>query len=286
MGFALATIEKIAEAMKNFAKAEELGCVPENLVQLYNVLGIICFDIGNAAEIYLQLEDFKQTINCLNAAQNPVDSYNSGFKVVVKKSDTVELTEYDVEGMLEADRAKIAERFGDYGLVELIENTEPDELGNREYFTEIEEESQDDEGAYKLDESQKVNYTPENVDQINRLYIGAYTLKKDFDKVIEYARKLQASENNYNSYIGKYTEANALKELASPDADLKYEEIIKFFRNVMIKDPTDIMAVSLRIQCYIDIGNYDEAEQMCTLLSKEMKAPLLEQIKAARTGGD
>lgn len=423
LGFALATIEKIAEAMKNFAKAEELGCVPENLVQLYNVLGIICFDIGryddalinlskaeqlvgadldilqrkaviyglkddikngiqianqikliapseytgyrlafkllvqakrlddakkeleraekyatpsmeyyfdcmtyelqkyqtdnnrnhfetaltiiekalatlkptptdvlesyiNAAEIYLQLEDFKQTINCLNAAQNPVDSYNSGFKVVVKKSDTVELTEYDVEGMLEADRAKIAERFGDYGLVELIENTEPDELGNREYFTEIEEESQDDEGAYKLDESQKVNYTPENVDQINRLYIGAYTLKKDFDKVIEYARKLQASENNYNSYIGKYTEANALKELASPDADLKYEEIIKFFRNVMIKDPTDIMAVSLRIQCYIDIGNYDEAEQMCTLLSKEMKAPLLEQIKAARTGGD
>ena len=77
-----------------------------------------------------------------------------------------------------------------------------------------------------------------------------------------------------------------MKELGSPDALRKYEEVIKFFRNAMIKDPTDIVAVTFRIQCYIDIGNYDEAEQMCSLLTKEIKAPLLEKIKEAKLGGD
>lgn len=423
LGFALATTEKIADAMKNFAKAEELGCVPENLAQLYNILGIICFDIGryddalinlskaeqlagpdldilqrkaviyglkddirngiqianqikliapseytgyqlafklllqakriddaqkelqraekyavlsmdyyfdrmtfeiqkyqidndrkhfesalaviekalktlkptptnvlesyiNAAEIYLQMENPEQTIHCLNAAQNPANAYNNGFEVIYREPETVELTEYDVEEMMEADRARIAEEYGDYGLEELFENTEPDEYGNRDYFTEFEDEPQSNEEAYKLDEAEKVHYTSDNVDQINRLYIGAYTLEKNFDKVIEYARKLQASENIQSSYIGKYAEVNALKKLDSSDADRKYEEVIKFFRNAMMKDPTDIMAVTFRIQCYIDIGNYDEAEQMCGLLTKEMKAPLLEQINAAKSGGD
>ncbi len=423
LGFALASTEKLADAMKNFAKAEELGCIPENIVQLYNLLGIICFDIGryddalvnlnkaeqligvdidimqrkaviygikddirnglltanqiklvapseyrgyqiafklliqakrledaqkelekagkytvpsmdyyfdymtfeleqyqtdknrahfdsalaiiekalktvkptvtnvidsyiNAAEIYLQLEEPEQTLTCLSAAQNPVGAYNNGFEIVVNELAPVELTDYDVEDMIEMDKAKIAEDYGDYGLDEMVENIEADEDGNREYFTEIEDEPQDIKADYKLAEPEKIEYSQENVDQINRLYIGAYTLKKDFDKVIEYARKLQASESVQNSYIGIYSEANAMKEMELPDTKQKYEEIIKLFRNAMIKDPTDILAVTFRIQCYIDIGNYDEAEQMCNLLAQEMKEPLLEQIQKAKSGGD
>lgn len=423
LGFAFAANEKLANAMKNFAKAEELGCIPENLAQLYNVLGIICFDSGNyddalinlskaeqligvnmdilqrksviygikndirnglltanqikliapseyrgyqiafkilvqakrlgdaqkeleranryatlsmdyyfdcitlelekyqkdknkehfnfaltiiekalktlkptitnvmesyinAAEIYLQLEEPEKTLDCINAAQNPANAYNNGFEIIEKQFETVELTEYDVEDMIEADKVRIAEDYGDYGLEELVESIEPDEDGNREYFTEIEDEIQDDIVVYKLDESEKIDYTPDNIDQINRLYIGAYTLKKDFDKVIEYARKLQNSKSVQNSYIGKYTEANAMKELNLPDTSKKYEEVIKFFRNAMIKDPTDIMAVTFRIQCYVDIGKYEEAEEMCSLLKKEIKEPLLEKINEAKSGGE
>lgn len=424
LGFALATSDKVADAIKNFAKAEELGCSAENIVQLYNILGIICFDIGryddalinlgkaeqiigvdmdilqrkaiiygikndirnglltanqmkmvapseylgfqiafkllcqskrldeakkeleraskyanptmdyyfdcmtfelekyqkdkdkehfnkalaiiekalktlnptvtnvietyiNAAEIYLQLENPDKTIECLNAAQNPIESYNCGFDIVTYELKTTELTENDVEEMIEADKAKIYEEYGDFGLEELVEGVEPDEDGNREYFTEIEDELLEAPSDYKLEEIEKIEYSPENIDQINRLYIGAYTLKKDFNMVIEYARKLQTSENIQNSYIGKYAEVNAYKELGSPDAVQKYEETIKFFRNAMIKDPSDIVAVTFRIQCYIDIGNYGEAEQMCNLLAKEMKKPLLEKIKEAKSeGGD
>ena len=423
LGFALATAEKLADALKNLAKADELGCIPENLVQLYNLLGIVCFDIGryddslvnlskaeqlmgvdmdilqrkaiiygikndirnglltanqikliapseytgykiafkllvqskrldaakkelekaqkytaptmdfyfdcmafelekyqadknkehfiaalaiiekalktvkptvngviesyiNAAEIYLQLENSDRTIDCLNAAQNPVGAYNNGFDIVENCSEPATLTEYDIEDMIEADKQKIADQFGDYGFEEIVESIEPDEEGNRDYLTEIEDGSQDNVAVHKLDESDKIEYSRDNIDQINRLYVGTYTIKKDFEMVIEYARKLQASENLHNTYIGKYTEANAMKELGSPDSAAKYEEVIKFFRNTMIKDPTDIMAVTFRIQCYIDIGSYDEAEQICSLLSKEIKEPLLEKIKEAKTGGD
>ena len=126
---------------------------------------------------------------------------------------------------------------------------------------------------------------PDNRDQINRLYIGAYTLKKDFAKVAEYAKVLQASDNVQNSYIGKYAEVNALKELGTSDWSEKYEEVIRFFRNAMIKDPTDILAVTFRIQCYIDIQKYDEAEELCKLLSKEVRESLMEKIAEAKEGG-
>lgn len=424
LGFAQATNERLADAMKNLAKAEELGCIPENMVQLYNLLGIICFDIGryddalinlskaeqlvgvnldilqrkaiiygikndirnglqvanqiklvapseytgyklafklliqakrldtakaelqkaeryavptmdyffdsmtlelenynvdkdkahfhkaleiietalktvepeitnvvesyiNAAEIYLQLENADKTLECLNAAQAPAAAYNNGFAVVdVTLAPPAELDEYAVEEMIEADREKMEEELGEYGLEELIENTEPNEDGEREFFTEIEEEPQETDLPFKLDESEQYELSSENKDQINRLYIGAYTLKKEFEKVIEYARVLQASEGIQNTYIGKYTEANALKEMGAENAKAKYEEVIKFFRNAMIKDPTDIMAVTFRVQCCIDIENYAEAEEICNLLTKEIREPLLEKIAKAKSGGD
>lgn len=423
LGYALASNEKLADAMKSFAKAEELGCTPENTYQLYNVLGIICFDIGryddalinltkaekiigvdldilqrkaiiyglkddirnglmtanqmklispseyrgyqiavkllmqakrlddarkelrkadkfaaktmdyyfdcmsleleqyqvdqnkqhynkaltiieealksveptptnviesyiNAAEIYQQLEKPDLIIDCLNAAQNPCEAYNNKFDVLEKQYETHELTDYDVEDMMQEDRENIAEEFGEYGLEELVETVEPDEDGNREYFTEIEEEQQEDKAGYKLEEEQDLVYSPEIIDQINRLYVGAYTLKKDFNRVIDYARKLQTSESIQNSYIGTYMEANAMKELGSPDANKKYADVIKYFRNIMIKDPTDIMAVTYRIQCYIDIKRYDEAERICDLLSKDTKEALLEKINEAKLGDE
>lgn len=423
LGFAQATDERMADAMKSLAKADELGCIPENLIQLYNLLGIICFDIGryddalinlnkaeqlvgvnldilqrkaiiygikndirnglhvanqikliapseyigykiafrlliqakrldtaqtelqkaakyanptmdyyfdqmtlelefyntdkdkthfykaleiiemalktvepeitsvaesyiNAAEIYLQLENADKTLECLNAAQTPAQAYNNGFAIVDEElAPPAELDEYAVEEMIEADREKMEEELGEYGLEELVENTEPNEDGEREFFTEVEEEEEVI-PSFKLDSSGQYELPDENRDQINRLYIGAYTLKKDFEKVITYAKVLQVSDGVQNVYIGKYTEINALKEMGAEEAVARYKEAIKFFRNAMIKDPTDIMAVTFRVQCCIDIGNYTEAEEVCRLLSREIKEPLLEKIAKSKSGGD
>lgn len=365
LGFALAADEKLADALKNLARAEEMGCIPENLVQLYSLLGVICFDIGryddalinlnkaeqltgvnldilqrkaiiygiqddirkglmtanqiklvapseyigykiafqllvqskrldaaqkeleraekyvqlgmdfyfdrmtleleryqtdsdkthfdkalkiiqealrsvkpsvqeaadsyiNAAEIYLQLEKPQKTIECLHAAQAPVDAYNNGFQI--QESELTEpqpLTDDDIEEMIEADRERIEATYGEYGLEELAEEIEPDEEGNRYYFTEIDDEPWEEAPVFKLEEAD--TYEPENMDQINRLFIGAYTLTGEFERVAEYSKVLQASDNLQNSYIGRYTEANALKELSAPDWRAKYAEAARYF---------------------------------------------------------
>ena len=67
--------------------------------------------------------------------------------------------------------------------------------------------------------------------------------------------------------------------------DEEYEDLIKFFRNQSVKDPTDLAAVSFRVQCYIDVKDFDNAEKLCSLLSDELKNPLLEEINKAKTGG-
>ncbi len=424
LGYAYASAERAGESVKNLAKAEELGCTPENTVQLYNLLGIICFDIGryndalvnlskaeaiigidmdimrrkaiiygmkneirkglevcnqmkliapseyigyqyafrllsqasrldaakreldiaakyaalsmdyymdcvsfelqnyeldkdkehikkslallvkaldtlkpsvkevaetyiSSAELWLQLEEADRTIECLNAAQNPVSSFNHGFEIIPGDYSEIRLTEYDVEEMIENDRIRIENELGEYGLEELAESIDPDEEGGRDFLTVIGDgENGEEKEEYKLDENESYEFTPDNTDQINRLYVGAYTLKNDFARVIDFARKLQGSESAHNKYIGIYSEANACMKLGTEDHKQKYDETIRFFRNAMIKDPTDIAAVTFRIQCYTDIGEYGEAEQLCNLLTPEIRKNFLEKIKEAKGGGE
>lgn len=54
----------------------------------------------------------------------------------------------------------------------------------------------------------------------------------------------------------------------------------------MIKDPTDLLVLTFRIQCHIDLGEFEEAEKLADLLSDEMRKPILEQIKTAQSGGE
>lgn len=424
LGFALATNDKLADALKYLAKADELGCSAESLVQLYNLLGIICFDIGryddalinlgkaeqlagvnvdilqrkaiiygirnevrnglqianqiklvapseylgyqlafklliqakrldtaavelekasrfatptmdlyfdkmtlelelykedknpahygkaleiieqsltsvkpdvvntvdcyiNAAEIHLQLENADKTIECLSAAQSPVSAYNNGFTVLDAPIEIpAELDDYDVEVMMEEDGEKMAQKYDDYELEELFDSVGPDNESGREFFTEIDaDEPQEEEARFKLEAAENYEIPAERIDQINRLYIGAYTLKEEYTKVIDYARILQASDGIQNTHIGRYTEANAYLLMGSEEAPAKYADAIKFFRNAMIKDPTDLAAVTFRIQCCIDIGDYEEAERICGLLAKEIREPLLDKIEKAKAGG-
>lgn len=424
LGYALCACEKTAEALKEFTKADELGCSQENTAQLYHLLGIICFDIGrlddslinlkkaeqimgpdmevlermaviyglkedvkngiftanqmklispssyigyrtafrflcqlkrykeakfelrkaakyteigmdyyfdcmsceldmyrdskdvkclgkalgyldeslkklkptvqevsetyiNAAEIYLQLEEADSAINCLNAALNPVQSFNLGFDIGQKEFEPHKLTEYDVEEMLEADRVKLENEYGAEGIDALASQVEPDENGARDYFTVLDDEpAEAEDTVYKLDEADAPEFGGTLTDQINRLYIGAYTLKGDFEKVMTYALKLQGSSEPFSEYMGRYTYVNALKKLGREEADSEYEKLIIFFRNAVLRDPADITAVTYRIQCLTDIGRYSEAEELCDLLSNDMKESFMKSIAEAKTGGN
>lgn len=241
----------------------------------------------NAAEVYLQLEMPDNTIDCLNAAYNPAGSFNSGFKIIPETYEEIKLTEYDIEAMIEEDHMKNEELFGEDGIAELAEQIEPDENGHRDYLTEIEDISDDNsEATVKIDENEKYKFTQEDTDQINRLFIGAYTLKKDFEQVIRYSKMLQGSSSKYSVYMAKYTEINAMKKLGMPQADDEYEKLINYLKKAMIIDPSDSAALTYRIQCNVDIKNYDEAEQLCGLLNNTLKAEFISKIKKAKAGGD
>lgn len=45
LGFTFTANDKLADALKNMVRADELEGSTENLVQLYNLLSVICFDI-------------------------------------------------------------------------------------------------------------------------------------------------------------------------------------------------------------------------------------------------
>lgn len=242
----------------------------------------------NAAEIYLQLEKAEETINCLNASLNPVESFNLGFNIIPKEVESKELTEYDVEEMLEEDRQKIEENLGIDGVMELAESIEPDEEGGRDYFTvlDFENETKEEKEKFRLDPSEKYSFSPELNDQISTLFIGAYTLLKDYENIKTYAQKLQSSKNQYSVYMGKYTYAKALKEQGSDKTESYYDELIRYLKNALLKDPTDFAAVTYRVRCLIDMQRFDEAEELSGLLSKDMGAGLIDEIKRAKSGGE
>jgi len=139
---------------------------------------------------------------------------------------------------------------------------------------------------YVLEADAEFSPSVELTEQINRLFTAAYTIKKDYDKVIAYAKKMQASENIFNVHAGKYAEVNAHLLKGDADANARYEDLIKYYRNAMIKDPTDIMAATMRIQCFIDLGRYDEAENASMVLAEEARKPILDKIAKARQGGE
>ena len=240
----------------------------------------------NASEIYLQLDEPDNAINCLNAVNNPAEAFNMGFSVIPGTFEEEKLTEYNVEEMMEEDHLKNEKLYGPDGIEELAARIDPDESGNRDYLTFIEEEDEKtEEEKFKADSSEKFRLTQENIDQINRLFVGAYTIKEDFEQVIRYAKMLQGSPTSYIVYMGKYVQANALMKLGRPEATDEYEKLIKFFKKAVMTDPSDTAALTYRIQCYMDIKNYDEAEKLCGLLNNVVKKEIMDKIQKERAGG-
>lgn len=225
-----------------------------------------------AAELYLQLEAADEVLSCLKAAKEPVFSYNNGVLFYdIENIDTnsilneVNASLYKYE-KLSLEQLETMKNNGTY-----ISSTDDDKS--------VEEE-------YKFDEQEDVYISPENNDRINRMYIGAYTIKQDYRNVMLYALELQKSSDDNLIELGWYTEAKAMKDMNLEGWQEKYDDIQKKYRNAILKDPTDLNAMMFSVRCLIDMGKYDEAEEKCSYLRKELQESLLAEIKEARSGGN
>lgn len=263
--------------------------------KLYEGLCVVPPDVNfavqsylNAAEIYVTLENANMAIHCLNAAENPVQSFNMGFSVKempeLVPGPSGRPSEREINHAVEAVRRRYGDRRLETMGREMTAKARRSTPDADKYMTPVEQKEET--VSFHMDEGAQATYSEEILDRIYRLYVAAYTMKNDTVCIKAYASKLANSSDPHNQYIGKYSLVKALKAEGYEQAEEEYRSLLVFFRNELIKDPSDLMALSFRVQCHIDLGEYDEAERLCDLLSDEFKKPLLEKIREAQTGGD
>ena len=242
----------------------------------------------NAAEIYVTLENADMAIHCLNAAENPVQSFNMGFSVKempeLVPGPSGRPSEREINHAVEAVRRRYGDRRLETMGREMTAKARRSTPDADKYMTPVEQKEET--VSFHMDEGAQATYSEEILDRIYRLYVAAYTMKNDTVCIKAYASKLANSSDPHSQYIGKYSLVKALKAEGNEQAEEEYRSLLVFFRNELIKDPSDLMALSFRVQCHIDLGEYDEAERLCDLLSDEFKKPLLEKIREAQSGGD
>lgn len=134
---------KSANDLKNLSKADELGCSVENTVQLYDLLGIICFDIGRYNDALVNLEMAE------HYAELSMDYYFDCVTYEIQKYQTDKdkqhyhkALEYITEALATLNPT----------ASEVAESIEPDENGARDHLTNIDDISDAAEEPYKLDD--------------------------------------------------------------------------------------------------------------------------------------
>lgn len=251
-----------------------------------------------AAQLYLSLENPSMTITILDAAVNPVYAFNNGFSVLsdevseesAASTSCVELSPEDEEAIMQekwesGEFDDIREDIGNALLDSITEDS--DELADEihQYLTPVD--------VIPTAESEKEEYTltgefqmeQVQADMRNSMYIAAYELLGDYEKMLQKARELQASSIVVNQYSGIYYELKVGKYTQKENWEKKYKERINFWTKRMLEDPTDFISASYRIRSYIDIGDFDNAEQLCACLPTDVKAPLMEEINKAKAQG-
>ena len=244
----------------------------------------------NSAELYIQLENADMAIHCLNAAENPVESFNSEFAVKevpeINEKRVGKPSKREIEHAILEVRRKYGDRHLEMIGREMTRNAGRSAPDIDKYITPLDDKPQEEEKLPTLPDDAKPTDSQEIKDRINRLYIAAYTIKKDTARIKMYASELASSPDNHSAYIGKYSLVKALKEEGHEKADEEYNDLIKYFRNQLIIDPTDMLALNFRVQCLVDLHRFDEAEQLCDMLSDQFAEPLREQIEKEKAGGD
>lgn len=251
-----------------------------------------------AAQLYLSLENPEMAIKVLDAAVDPVCSYNNGFSILADDIVADEPSNLNRDDISAEDEEEIMQEKWDNGefddIREDIENAlldsdteDPDELSEEihQYLTptDVIPSTEAEKTEYVLIDEFSMDQA--QTDMRNSMYIAAYELLKDYDKMLQKSMELQASSIVVNQYSGIYYELKVGKYTQKENWEKKYKERINFWTKRMLEDPTDFISASYRIRSYIDIGDYDNAEQLCACLPTDVKGALIEEINKAKAQG-
>lgn len=251
-----------------------------------------------AAQVYLSLDNPQQTIRILDAAVNPISTFNNGFSVSLDSQSDVEDAVTPTEMLSpEAEEAVMQERWDNGELDEfrdavetaLMQSTaeEAEDVADEValYLTppEVLPANEEDSQPYSL--SGEFSFTQEQKDMRNAIYLSAYERLQDYDNMFQKARELQSSSILANQYSGMYYELKVSKYTNQENWQRKYKDRINYWTKRIIEDPLDFVSASYRIRSYIDLGDFAKAEQLCSDLPAEAKKTLMEEIDKAKSEG-
>ena len=252
-----------------------------------------------AAQVFVTMGCPENAIRVLDAAYDPVSSFNSGFSILPQSAFNKDPLSDIPQGLTpEEEEAVMQERWDNGEFDEIREKIDealmetmtddPEELAEEihKYLTPIDsipEEKEEQEEKYTISEEFKMTQTQS--DTRNAIYVSAYEAVKDYESMLEKARDLQSSNIVGNQYSGIYYELKYGKYMNKENWEKKYRERISFWTKRMIENPTDFISASYRIRAYIDIGDYENAEQICNCLPKALKDTLMTEVDKAKSGG-
>lgn len=251
-----------------------------------------------AAQLHLSLGNPQMAVAILDAAANPISSFNNDFYILMDNEETEDVsTSVFTDLSLEEEEAIMQEKWdnGEFddireeineALMESISD-DPEAVAEEvhRYLSPIDDIPKKENEAEKYLLTGEFKMEPMQYDMRNALYIAAYELLEDYDSMLQKAREMQASSIVANQYSGIYYELKVGKYTNKDNWQKKYRERINFWTKRMLEDPTDYISASYRIRSYIDIGDYDNAERMCACLPTDAKAPLMEEIRKAKAQG-
>lgn len=245
----------------------------------------ICIE---AADIYVKLKNGKYAIKCLKLLDSLVDSYNEGFSLLFEEKEEVELTEYVLEEMREKAIENIYENYGVYGVQEMAQGLETNEEGMIDFLTNInvDSENTNEKNRYYLKEDENIVLPGYLQDRVEEIGYSASMLEEKYDSAVTYARKMLESNDVERSHYGRYCELEALRMQGYEDLDNKYRSAIKIYERAVFRNPSDVSAVAYRIRCHIDIGEYEVARELSTLLAPEARKRIVELIETKEQGGE
>ena len=250
-----------------------------------------------AAEAYTSIKEYDKALQCLDSSIDPVSSYNSGFSVIFENKTSVvdssgdllspEEEEERLEEMWEnGEFDDISEKMEQ--AMEEIDSDDPEEIAEamQRYLTPLDSVPEPEKTSlteYKISDSFEA--TQLQNDMRNAMYLPIYEEKEDYDNMLHKARALQSSNIVSNQYTGIYYELKIGKLKNDENWEKKYRDRINFWMKKMLEDPTDYLSAAYRIRCYIDLGDYEKAEQLCSCMPNDMQDTLMQELRKAKGNG-
>lgn len=268
--------------------------------------GVQVFELYlRSANIYIAMDNPEKALSCLDSSLNPVLSFNSGFSVLPFSEEIQESPFYDdmPEGLSPEEQEDYMQERWDNGeftdieesindaLMETDDYDESEDISQKvmdevyPYFSPVDrfEDSASEPERYTISEEFKPNTLQH--DTLTTLYMTVYEMQKDYENMLKKARDLQGSDITGSQYTGIYYELKYGKYTGADNWQKKYEERIHFWTRCMIENPTDYLAGSYRVRSYLDLGDIQSAEQLCSCLPMEIKKSLRKEIEKVKSQG-